>query len=117
MSHSGAPPPRGPFWTPGGVSGGPEPSRSGGSIWLGLGIGVIASLTVWFAAQGLSSDSSLGLTLLLASPVLLVVAGIVLAANPATRRTGAGLLIFVGAAVLILGGLCLALVAALGGFQ
>ncbi len=116
MTSPGAPPPRGPFWTPGGVrSDGPAP-RSGGSILLGLGIGLLATVTIWFGANALSSSDT-GMLVLLGGPVVVVIAGIVMAAYPATRRTGAGVLIFVGSAILILGGLCLALIATLGGLR
>jgi len=44
-------------------------------------------------------------------PFALIVLGIVLSALPKTRRTGAGILLSFGIAVLIAGGLCVALLA------
>lgn len=108
--NAGSPP--GPQWQP--PSGGP-PARSGGSIWLGLAIGVVSTVGVFFAAQFLSAYTDLAFAGLMVAPLLMVVVGIVLVANPATRRTGAGLLLSLGAIILILGGLCIALIAAFGG--
>ena len=47
-------------------------------------------------------------------PFGLVLAGIVLAVVPRTTRTGAGILLAIGGGVLILGGLCIALIAGSG---
>ncbi|MGR0317967.1 hypothetical protein [Agromyces sp. ZXT2-3] len=83
-----------------------------GSIWLGIGIAVIAAASVWLVPFfGVTDGRQLTvfLTLLLGVPVALLVAGIVLAVIPRTRRTGSGLLIALGAAVLITGGVCTAL--------
>jgi len=108
------PPPAGPpRW--GWVPPGPPPGRSGGSIWLGIGIGLVALVASFFGAQWLSPFWDMSFAMLLFSPIVLIVVGIVLAANPRTRRTGGGILIGVGSAVLILGGLCIALIAGLGG--
>lgn len=96
------------------ATGGPPP-RSGGSIWLGLGIGVAATVGVFFAAQVLSTYTDVAYAMLMVAPLLVLVVGIVLVANPATRRTGTGMLLSLGAIVLILGGLCIALIAAFGG--
>lgn len=109
----GPPPPGPPRW--GWVPPGPPPGRSGGSIWLGIGIGLVALVASFFGAQWLSPFWDMSFAMLLFSPIVLIVVGIVLAANPRTRRTGGGILIGVGSAVLILGGLCIALIAGLGG--
>ena len=53
--------------------------------------------------------SSVMNALVLVVPIGLVLAGIVLAAIPRTTRTGAGILIGIGAGILILGGLCISL--------
>lgn len=110
------PPPRGPYPPA------PVPSGPRGSIWLGLAIGLVSSVLIYggliAASTGtfpLASDvvSVLGLASL-AWPVVLLVGGIVLAVIPRTTRTGAGLLISIGVAILVAGGLCVALLVGAG---
>ncbi len=88
----------------------PPPQPGGGSGWLGAGI-VAAVLAIGFVLAS-SLRSELGIGILLLGLPLLLVAGLVMVAIPATRRTGIGILITVGAGVLILGGVCVALLAA-----
>ncbi|WP_430645371.1 hypothetical protein [Agromyces sp. GXS1127] len=110
-------PPDGPTEPPAGSAAAPPaaPSRGrSGSIWLGIVIAVVAAALVWvvpFAGVADSAQLTVFLSLLLGVPVALLVAGIVLAVIPRTRRTGGGLLIGLGAAVLITGGVCTAMLA------
>lgn len=109
----GPPPP--PYYTP---QPGPAPKGGRGSIWLGIGITFATMLGWWGITAALPSDNPLASTmngLILVLPIGLVLAGIVLAAIPRTTRTGAGVLIGIGAGVLILGGLCIALLAGYNG--
>jgi len=95
----------------------PRPAGGRGSIWLGVGITIAALLASWVLAVSVGSDGPLATALgMLAAglPFALVLGGIVLAAIPRTTRTGAGILIGIGAAILIAGGLCFALVLGLG---
>lgn len=96
----------------------PKPPKGGrGSIWLGIGITVAVLLAAWGVSTAVSYGSPLysGLSTLAAVlPFALVIAGIVLAAIPRTTRTGAGILIGIGAGILILGGLCVVLIAGIG---
>ncbi len=62
-----------------------------------------------YVALSGSSNPDAGLVLYV--PIVLLVGGIVLAAIPRTTRTGAGILIGLGAAILIVGGLCVAILA------
>ncbi len=109
------PPPAGPHY----YSPPPQPTKGGrGSIWLGVGITVASLLAWWGITTALPYDNPLAATLnalILVVPFVLVLAGIVLAAIPRTTRTGAGILIGIGAGILILGGLCIALLANFGG--
>jgi len=96
-----------------------SPAAKGGrgSIWLGIGITIAVVLLSWGLTTAVPYDSSLySLTSLLAigAPFALVLGGIVMAAIPRTTRTGAGILIGIGAGILIAGGLCFALVLGLG---
>ncbi len=95
----------------------PLPSKGRGSIWMGIGITIAALLASWGLAVSVRYDSPLAsLTNLLAAglPFALVLGGIVMAAIPRTTRTGAGILIGIGAGILIAGGLCFALVLGVG---
>jgi hypothetical protein len=97
----------------------PQPASKGGrgSIWLGIGITIAVVLVAWGLTSAVPYDSSLApVTNLLAVglPFALVLGGIVMAAIPRTTRTGAGILIGIGAGILIAGGLCFALVLGLG---
>jgi hypothetical protein len=94
------------------------PARSGGSIVLGLVIGLGSMLAggglVWVLSGGQSVPQVISDLLGAIAGVLpfaLIVLGIVLSALPKTRRTGAGILLSFGIAVLIAGGLCVALLA------
>ncbi|HEY3337362.1 MAG TPA: hypothetical protein VGK18_02565 [Propionicimonas sp.] len=94
-----------------------RPAKGRGSIWLGIGMTVAALLASWGLAVSVPYDSPLASTMnLLAAglPFALVLGGIVMAAIPRTTRTGAGILIGIGAGILIAGGLCFALVLGLG---
>lgn len=95
----------------------PRPATGRGSIWLGIGITIAALLASWGLAVSVRYDSPLASTMNLLAvglPFALVLGGIVMAAIPRTTRTGAGVLIGIGAAILIAGGLCFALVLGLG---
>ncbi|HEY3409434.1 MAG TPA: hypothetical protein VGK53_14780 [Propionicimonas sp.] len=96
----------------------PPAAKGGrGSIWLGIGITIAVLLLAWGLTTAVPYDSSLySVTSLLAIglPFALVLGGIVMAAIPRTTRTGAGILIGIGAGILIAGGLCFALVLGLG---
>ena len=102
------PPQQGQAWTAP-----PPPPRGGrGSIWLGIGIAFGTVLAWWGLSAAVPSDHPLASMLNNLIPVLpfgLMLAGIVLAAIPRTTRTGAGVLIGIGAGILMLGGLCIAL--------
>ncbi|WP_045274028.1 hypothetical protein, partial [Microbacterium terrae] len=92
--------------------GAPQPSPGGhGSLWLGIGIGVAAFLLVWALSLLVGGTDMYWIPIMawLGMPPLLLIAGIILAVIPRTRRTGAGILIAVGAGVLIVGGVCVAL--------
>lgn len=97
----------------------PEPPRrtSGGSIWLGIGIGLGVGALAWILSFALGSYPD-GVAYLLfivfALPIIWLIVGIVLAAIPRTTRTGGGLLIALGASVLISGGVCVALITGVG---
>lgn len=96
-----------------------RPAGGRGSIWLGIGITVAVLLASWGLTTAVPYDSPLAsVTNLLAGvlPFALVLGGIVMAAIPRTTRTGAGILIAIGAGILIAGGLCFALVLGLGAF-
>lgn len=93
------------------------PRRGGGSILFGALIGVAAMLGQ-FGLVTLTGSGSLPPGLSQAVSVLagilpfaLVVVGIVLSVMSNTRRTGAGILISIGMAILIVGGLCVAMLA------
>jgi hypothetical protein len=103
-------PPRRPDQAPPGS----PPPRGGGSVLLGILVGIL-----FFGALG-------GLSILLASApapwwlipgavVAYLVVAVVLAARPRTARFGAGLAIAIGVALLIGAGLCVALLAGAGG--
>ena len=91
----------------------PQPRSGGrGSILLGIGITFVGILGWWALASSVSYSgpaSRLFGWLIPVAPALLILAGIVLAAMPRTTRTGAGILIGIGLAVLVAGGLCIAL--------
>ena len=96
----------------------PQPRKGRGSIWLGIGITVATVLAWWGITAAVPYDHPLASTmnaLILVLPFGLVLTGIVLAAIPRTTRTGAGVLIGIGAGILMLGGLCIALLAGYNG--
>lgn len=85
--------------------------RSRGSIWLGLGIFVAAFLVAWGISVAVGYTSPLAQYLGPAfglGSLALVVAGIALSAFEKTRRTGAGILLGIGATILIYAGICFA---------
>lgn len=101
------PPPGPPYHLP------PQPPR-GGSLWLGLAIAVVSMVLVWFGTIALSGTGGIDFSALAFGwPFVLLVVGIVLAAIPRTGRTGGGILLGLGAGILILGGVCIALLASL----
>ena len=115
------PPPSG--WTGGSVPPPPPPpppafnSRSrGGSLWLGVAIGLGVSGLIYglYATLRGTMDARSGEwfdVLAIYWPLLVGIGGIVLAAIPRTSRTGAGLLLSIGIAILAAGGLCVAVLA------
>lgn len=111
----GPPPSCGP---PPGYGPRPGPDVGGrGSIALGIGISavtLVGSVALLFGS-GFGASGDLTTFVVGAAPLLLLVAGIVLAVIPRTSRTGAGILIGFGGAVLVAGGLCIALLATLAG--
>lgn len=111
------PPPPPPPPGPGPVA---PPVASGGSILLGLGIGLGTMAATVGLAWALSGALSLPqlLTDWVGSiagilPFGMIIVGIVLSALPKTRRTGAGILLSYGILILVAGGLCVALLAGL----
>lgn len=117
-TQPGPPPPSAPSGAP--PSGAPSPraARSGGSILLGLGIGALGGLVSWGMGilAGRATSTAELLTQVLGAvagiiPIGLVVLGIVLSVMPATRRTGAGILLSFGIGILLAGGVCVALLA------
>ncbi|PFG17501.1 hypothetical protein ATK74_2074 [Propionicimonas paludicola] len=91
--------------------------RGRGSIVLGIGITYATFAAAWFCLTfAFTSDALAGplSTLSAVLPMALIVVGIVLAALPKTTRTGAGILIGIGSAILVAGGLCVALLSGLG---
>ena len=91
-----------------------RPQRSGGSIVLGLVVSlVVLGLAAFVLLDGVGGE--LGAMLIgvatTYAPIGLLGVGIVLVSMPRTRRTGAGILIGFGAAILIAGGVCVALLA------
>lgn len=110
-------PPGPPPNYPPGPAAGPSRPRGRGSIVLGIVITYATFAAAWFClTYAFSSDVLAGplSTLSAVLPLALIVVGIVLAALPKTTRTGAGILIGIGSAVLIAGGLCVALLSGLG---
>lgn len=91
----------------------PPAPHSGGSVWTGVAISGAVGLLAWIIGA-LSMGSYDGIVVFLflvfVLPILMLIVGIVLAAIPRTRRTGGGLLLGLGAAVLITGGVCVALI-------
>ena len=113
------PPPGQPWQMP------PTPNTSGGSLLLGL---VIGTLVAWilgdahFDAVGQASifglttpevarfNGDVGFGLAVGLLVAYIVVAIVFAVRPSTSRLGAGLLLAIGAVLVILAGLCFGLV-------
>ena len=84
---------------------------------LGIVITYATFAAAWFSFMyAFSSDVLAGPLSMLSAvlPLALIVVGIVLAALPKTTRTGAGILIGIGSAILVAGGLCVALLSGLG---
>lgn len=114
QSYQPGPPPYQP--TPGYATAAPA-TGGRGSIALGVGITILALIldwVLWVVVPPSSDAASVTFTLAGFLPFGLVLAGIILAAIPRTTRTGAGILLGIGGAVLIAGGLCIALIAGLG---
>lgn len=95
-------PPHGPAYTV------PPQPRGGGSLALGVAISVV-SIALVFGITLTSGDLN-ALAILFGWPVVLLIGGVVLAAIPKTSRTGGGILLGLGASILILGGVCFALI-------
>lgn len=92
------------------------PRRGGGSIWLGLIIGLGGSLLLYglYALVRGTIGEQFGQVLdvlVTVWPIGVGLGGIVLAVIPKTTRTGAGMLLSIGIAILVGGGLCVALLA------
>jgi len=80
-----------------------------------LAISVGSMLLVFLLTIGVSNTGNFDiLALLFGWPLLLLVGGLILAAVPKTSRTGGGVLLGLGAGILILGGVCLAMIATSG---
>lgn len=90
----------------------PTPNTSGGSLLLGLVIGVIVLLGGgWtFLAFVTRFNGDVGFGLAVGLLVAYIVVAIVFAVRPSTSRLGAGLLLAIGAVLVILAGLCFGLV-------
>ncbi|MEE9963784.1 MAG: hypothetical protein K4304_01680 [Propionicimonas sp.] len=117
-TQPGPPPPSAPSGAPSPGAPSPRAARSGGSILLGLGIGALGGLVSWGMGilAGRATSTAELLTQVLGAvagiiPIALVVLGIVLSVMPATRRTGAGILLSFGIGILLAGGVCVALLA------
>lgn len=115
MPPSAVPPPPPPPPPPPSFPPPPAAPRGGGSIWLGIAIGLGGSalfygLYAWLRA--LLPDPVANVLDWVAGvwPLALFVAGVVMAVIRKTTRTGAGILLSFGVAVLIGGGLCVALI-------
>ncbi|HEY3337361.1 MAG TPA: hypothetical protein VGK18_02560 [Propionicimonas sp.] len=83
--------------------------RRGGSVWLGLGIDVAAFLAAWATSVAVPYDNPMSKYLELALGLwvfALLATGVSLCAFEQTRRTGAGILVGIGAAILIYAGIC-----------
>ncbi|GAA3628157.1 hypothetical protein GCM10022200_08310 [Microbacterium awajiense] len=106
-------PPTGPPAPPPSYGDGPPPQPRGGrgSIWVGIGLGAAFIALLWASTIALSNTDRFEAVVLLwlGMPLIMLIAGIVLVVIPRTTRTGAGVLISMGAAVLIGGGVCVAL--------
>lgn len=107
-------PPGGPTWQP---PPGTPPGRSGGSLLLGAIVGLVALFGggwLFFAfADRLAGDIAAFVGLLL--PVGYLITAITLAVRPRTGRFGAGLLLAIGIALVILAGLCFGLLFLMSG--
>jgi len=80
-----------------------------------LAISVGSMLLVFLLTIGVSNTGNFDiLALLFGWPLLLLVGGLILAAVPKTSRTGGGVLLGLGAGILILGGVCFAMIATSG---
>lgn len=88
-----------------------------GSIALGIGIAIATVVLDWILWLAIPTEppwQDIVGAMASVLPFGLVLAGIVLAVVPRTTRTGAGILLAIGGGVLILGGLCIALIAGSG---
>jgi hypothetical protein len=106
------PNPGAPRWVP------PTPRTGGGSLLLGLLVGVVTltggpfllAALIGLVPQGWSNDTLVPL-LFGGSGLAYLIVAISLAAQPATSRLGAGLLLAIGASILIGAGICFTLLA------
>ena len=103
------PPPPPPPLTPRG-----EPVRRprGGSITLGIILGIVGLYALYFALAAIAGPGWIAALLPI---VLYVIAAVVLAVRPRTARFGAGLLIGFGVWLLVGGGICIAILVPSGG--
>lgn len=114
MSDLPPAPPVPPDLPPAPRGGSPSP-RAGGSVLLGIVVGVVfIGGCVGLAFLLASSVPALSGVLFWAPAVACLIAGIVLAVLPRTTRFGAGLLIGFGISLLVSAGVCVALITRIG---
>jgi ABC-type uncharacterized transport system permease subunit len=92
----------------------PEPRRRGNSIWVGLASGMLALGLFGAAAAALTFPAWFNGIMYWLPFLAYIVAAIILAARPTTSRFGSGLLLAIGAWLVIGAGLCVALLSGLG---
>ena len=91
--------------------GGPGGRRD---LWYGLGLGLFGCLVLPFAAlSGVDAFGFIGFTLF--SPLVVLVAGIVLSIPSTTRRWGTGLLMGFAVSLVVGAGACVAILATWNG--
>jgi hypothetical protein len=111
VSYVPPPPPPTPVQGP---SPGPPPAHPTRDLWLGILVGVLATLLAPALAVFLAGYAGSWLGLLgLFAPLAVLVAGIVLAFIPSTRRWGVGLLIGFSASLIVGAGACVVLLSSL----
>ena len=118
------PPPGQPPSAPPGQPFPPRPRPRGGSIWLGLLVGVVAIgafifigpliVNALYASLRAEFLGMLGF-LFWVPPIAYLAGSIVLAAREETSQFGAGLLLAIGIWILLGAGICFAIVTQLGG--
>ena len=88
-----------------------EPGRRR-EFWYGVGVGLFACLVLPFLAlSGVDAFGFIGFTVL--SPLLVLVAGVVLTIPSTTRRWGTGLLTAFAVSLVVGAGACVVLIASL----